>query len=219
MESWNRGEAAAPCGVRPGAQRIVPVVVGGIEQARDLGFPSGRLVSRANHASHLAGARGDAQSLERGGARLRGQDGFLQESGGLHSGRFTKLLHQDEREGQDGGCRERPAHGDRFGAARGRARSGKTGIERPVRVNALEIQALPRFRRGRQAGGEHALAIAHTLADRALQFLGLGAALPASFQMGPDLAHLASGQFAIQVAQQQTFVGVAQIEITHRAPS
>ena len=88
------------------------------------------------------------------------------------------------------------------------------------RMGAFEIQAAPRLRRGRQAGGEHILAIAHAFANRAFEFFHLGAALPAGFQMGADLARLAPpGQFAIQVAQQQTVFGVAQVEITHRAPS
>ena len=67
----------APCGVRSGAQRIVPIVVGGVEQAGDFGFPRGRLGGHTDDARHLAVACGDAHAPDGGGARLRGLDGLL----------------------------------------------------------------------------------------------------------------------------------------------
>ena len=144
---------------------------------------------------------------------------LLQEGGRLHLGSFAKLLKQDEAERQHGGAGERPAQA-RIAARREETRqAGKKGLRGQFGIDTVEIEAAPGFRRRRQAGSEHVLAIAHAFADHALQFFHLGAALPAGFQMGADLARLAAGQFAIQVAQQQAVFGVAQVEVTHRAPS
>src|ERR1035441_5377115 len=73
-------------------------------------FPRRRFVSHADHARHLAGARGDSQTLVCGGTRLGCPDSLLQEGGRLHFGRFAKLLHPDVAECQRGGAGERPPH-------------------------------------------------------------------------------------------------------------
>ena len=162
-------------------------------------FPRGRLVGHTDDARHLAGARGDAHAPDGGGTRLRGLDGLLQERGRFYLRVSRSCWKTTKDSDQQRGLRRGPSAG----------RDCETGDEIRAKMdcaaNSESARAKSRLRQGcgggRKAGREHILAIAHTFADDVLEFFGLGAALPAGFQMGADLACFAAGQFAIQVAQ------------------
>ena len=213
------GELTTPRCVGLSAQGIIPIVMRGVEQACDFIFAGGRFVCHTDDPRHLAGARGDSQAFMRGGTRFRGNYRLLQQGSRLYLRSLAKLSNQDERKREHPRAGERPAD---TGIPAGREETRQTeqeGLRCQFGFDPVKIEAAPRFRRGRQVRDQHILAVSHAIADGGLQFGRLGAALPAGFEMSTHLTGLTRGQFAIQIAQEETVIGVAQVEITHRAPS
>src|SRR5262249_60097959 len=87
-------------------------------------------------------------------------------------------------------------------------------------VNRIQmpVNVKPRRRRRRQARSEDHLPVAYALADRALDLVQLGAALPAGRQVVADLLSLRRRQFTIGEMQKFIVTGMPQFQITHGLP-